>query len=187
MAKKKRSQVAEADADRDPLGKPLARYGTRIKAILFIVIAVLLGLAGGGVMGASKQLARSLAGSHEDTLYIVMSWVMLAVAVASVAYGVYHLGQSFEIRRGGVRFTRRRAVAELRWEEIFDIQVFRTDIHYRGAKQRVDWEIFIHGIPGQIHLTTAFLHMVPSVTALVGLLKKYSGKEAHMTLETAGM
>jgi hypothetical protein len=187
MAKKKRSQVAEADADLDPLGKPLARYGTRTRAILFIVLAVLLGLAGGGVMGASKQLARALADSHEDTLYTVISWVMLAVAVPSVAHGVYHLGKSFEIRRKGVRFTRRRTVAELRWDEIFEIQVFRTDIYYRGAKQRVDWEILIHGIPGQIHLTTSFLHLVPSVTALISLLKQNSGKEPVMMNDTAGV
>jgi hypothetical protein len=187
MAKNKRSPVAEVDADLDPLGKPLARYGTRTRAIVFIVLAVLLGLAGGGVMGASKQLAWSQAGSREDTLYIAMSWVMLAIAVPSVAHGVYHLGKSFEIRRKGVRFTRRRAVAELRWDEIFEIQVFRTDIYYRGAKQRVDWEIFIHGIPGQIHLTTSFLHLVPSVTALISLLKLNSGKEPIMMNDAAGM
>jgi hypothetical protein len=186
MARKKCSQAAEADANLDPLGKPLARYGTRKKAIIFIVIAVLLGLAGGGMMAASKRLARALADSHEDTLYTLMSWVMLVVAVAGVAYGVYHLGQSFEVRRKGVRFTRRRAVAELRWVEIFDIQATRTAVYYRGVRHRVDWEIFIHGIPGLIHLTTSFLHLVPSVTALLSLLKQGTGKEAYVTDETAG-
>jgi hypothetical protein len=179
----KRAQEAKARTDRDRLGKPLASYGTSAKATAFILLAVIAGLGGGAAVGASNRLAAVLANHPDGTPYAVVGWCSVALGMVSVAYGVFHLGQSFEIRRKGLRLRRRRGATEMTWDEVDHIEVFKTNIYYRGAKQRVDWEVFIYGRWDTIHLTTSFLHLVPSVVALVGLLRLHSGKHIDLPPE----
>jgi hypothetical protein len=173
----------DAEPRRQGLGKPLATYGTEVKATVFITLAVFAGLAGGATVGASTRLARSLADSRDGTPYAVVGWCLVVLGMVSVAYGVFHLGLSFQVCRGGVRLRRRRLVTEIPWDEVQHIEVFKTNLVYRGAKQRTDWEVFIHGRYHTIHLTKAFLHLVRSVPGILGLLKMHSGQQIDMPVE----
>lgn len=175
--KRKKKQRPDAEGSRDPLGKPLARYSTTLKAAMLIAVAVVLGLSGGAVLGASRALARSLAESDEDTAYVVVAWGFILVGMGVVAYGVFGLGRSFEIRRKGVRLRDHGEVTELLWDEISLIDVHKTDVYYRGAKTGERWEVYVHGGHDTIHLSSTFLKMVPSVRELVNLLKMHCRKE----------
>jgi hypothetical protein len=175
--KRKKKQRQDDDGSRDPLGKPLARYSTTLKAVMLIVVAVVLGLSGGGVLGASKALARYLAESEEDTAYVVVAWGFILVGMGVIAYGVYGLGRSFEVRRKGVRLRDHGTVTELHWDEISRIDVHKTDVYYRGAKTGERWEVYVHGGRDTIYLSSTFLKMVPSVRELVNLLKMHCRQE----------
>ena len=176
----KRTRPAEPDAKSDRLGKPLARYTSTVRSIVLIVLAVILGLSGGAVVGGADALAWNLAQSQDGLPYAIVGWVLVATGGGMVACGVWFLGRSFEIRRKGVRFTSGPNVTELRWDEIDHIDVHKTIIYYRGARQGERWEIFIHGGIYTIHLTPSFLKLVRSVTEVVSLLKLHSGKEIEM-------
>jgi hypothetical protein len=177
---RKQKQVEEADEGPDLLGKPIAKYGTGPKALTFIIIAVVIGLIGGGLIGGGDEISFALNENPDGTLYRFMGWVLVVLGMLSVAYGVFHLGQRLEIRRQGLRYTRRRKTIQLRWDEVFDIEIFQTHIYYRGVKQRTDWEIYISGYTGKIHLTKSFLHLIRSIPAVIGLLKHHSGHDPRM-------
>jgi hypothetical protein len=178
MEKRRKKPRPDGEGSRDPLGKPLARYSTTLKAVMIIVVAVVLGLSGGAVLGASRALARYLAESEEDTAYVVVAWGFILVGVAVIAYGVFGLGRSFEIRRKGVRHRDHGTVTELLWDEIYRIDVHKTDVYYRGAKTGERWEVHVHGGRDTIYLSSTFLKMVPSVRELVSLLKMHCRQEA---------
>ncbi len=171
---------ADADTGRDRLGKPLAVYTTRMSAVLVIVTAVILGLSGGGVLGAADPISNALVGSDDEGIYAVVGWGLMLAGAATMAWGVFLLGRKFEVRRQGVRYTRRRRVRELRWDEIDAIRVRKTVVYYRGAKQRVLWEVDFDAGDSSIHLDSAFLRHISSVTELVQLLKAASGKEVEL-------
>jgi hypothetical protein len=178
--KKKKPRPDADDSSRDPLGKPLARYSTTFKAVMLIIVAVVLGLSGGGVLGGSKALAEYLAESQEDTAYVFVGWGFILVGMPVIAYGVFGLGRSFEVRRKGVRFRDHGTVTELLWDEISQIDVHKNDIYYRGAKTGERWEVFIHGGRDTIHLSPIFLKMVPSVRELANLLKMHCRQEVTL-------
>lgn len=180
---RKRTRTPEADTVSDPLGKPLARYGTGMKVLLFLFTGFLLAGCGGVLMGAAERIAYRLAGSNDGGPYTFVAWGLVVIAMGTAAHGAFHFRRSFEVRRHGVRFRRRQSVLELRWSEISLIEVFKTNVYHYRTKQRTDWEIFIHGTHGTIHLTKAFLHLVPSVVGLVSLLKMHSGQEISLPLD----
>jgi hypothetical protein len=167
---------------RDGLGKPYASYGTSLKAILFIVLAVILGLAGGAVLGGANALAWNLAESTDGTPYTIFGWIFIVIGMGIIAYAVYYLGRSFEIRRKGVRYVNRFSVIELRWDEIIMINVHKTTHvdQYGRRTGRIDWDISFEATTGYIHLSPAFLYMVPSVHGMVSLLKMHCGQEIHL-------
>jgi hypothetical protein len=172
----KRAKERDRDASSDPLGKPLARYSTNGRSVMLVVVAVVLGLSGAATLGGAEALAWRLADSTDGTPYVIVGWALMLAGAGTVAWGVYYYGRSFEVRRKGVRFSRRGSVTELRWDQIEHIEVQRTIILYRGRPTgRYRWEIFICGWD-TIHLTPSFLQLVRSVTELVSILKVQSGR-----------
>jgi hypothetical protein len=173
-----RRQIAdrESDLDADPLGKPLARYGTNAKAYMLMATAVVLGLSGGVVVANADWLALTLADSQESTAYTFVGWTLLIAGMGAMSWGVLGMGAFFELRRKGVRYCKGRRVTELRWKDIEDIQVHKSVFVYRGGR-RVDWEVYIYGREATIHLNSGFLRLVPSVSELLNMLKSVSGIE----------
>ena len=171
---------ADADTGHDPLGKPLATYTTGRSAVLVIVLAVILGLGGGAVLGAADQISTAVVGSRDEGLYAVAGWVLMLGGAGTMAWGVLLLGRRLEVRRKGVRYVRRRRVQELRWDEIADIRVRKITIYYRGAKQGVRWEVDFDAGARSIYLDSTFLRHIPRVTELVQLLETASGKRVEL-------
>ena len=166
----------ESDKDDDPLGKPLARYGTNSKALMLMATAAVLGLSGGVVAVNADWFALRLAESQESTAYAFTGWALLVLGMLSVAWGVWGYGRFFELRRKGVRFARRQGTTELRWDEVESIQVHKTVTVVRGART-VNWEVYICGGEDTIYLSSGFLRLVPSVSELLTTLKAVSGVE----------
>jgi hypothetical protein len=164
------------DRGADPLGKPLARYGTNTKAFMLMATAVVLGLSGGVVVANADWLALALADSQESTAYTFVGWTLLVAGMGTMAWGVWGMSAFFELRRKGVRFTQRRGVTELRWKEIEDIQVHKSVFVHRGSRH-VSWEVYIYGREATIYLSSGFLRLVPSVSELLNMLKSVSGIE----------
>jgi hypothetical protein len=172
-----RKQEAERESDaEDPLGKPLARYGTNSKAFMLMVTAAVLGLSGGVVVVNADWFALRFAESQESTAYRFVGWILLVLGMLTMAWGVWGYGRYFELRRKGVRFTRRQGTTELRWNEVESILVNKTVTVVRGART-VNWEISIYGGEESIYLSPGFLRLVPSVSELLTLLKAVSGVE----------
>jgi hypothetical protein len=166
----------ESDLYADPLGKPLARYGTNAKAFMLMAVAVVLGLSGGIVVANADWLALTLADSQESTAYTFVGWTLLVAGMGAMNWGVLGMGAFFELRRKGVRYSKVRHVTEMRWKEVEDIQVRKWVTVYRGGK-RVDWEVYIYGREATIYLSSGFLRLVPSVSELLNMLKSVSGIE----------
>jgi hypothetical protein len=178
----KRTKGEPADRSRDPLGKSFESYGTTIKAIMLIILAVILALPGGAVVGGANALAWRLAESTDGMPYTIVGWVLVVIGMCVIAFAVYQLGRSFEVRRKGVRFRNRFNVTELRWDEIDLISVHKTThVDQTGRRTgRIDWDITITGLTDEIHLSPTFLKMVPSVYGLVELLKMHCRQEIQL-------
>src|SRR5262245_14242464 len=122
----KRTRGPSSAPERDKLGKLFESYGTNVKAILLIVTAVMFGLGGGVILGASNFLAWRLAESTDGTPYALLGGVLMAIGPPVMAFAVYQFGRRFEVRRKGVRLVHRINVTELFWDEIDLIQVHKT-------------------------------------------------------------
>ncbi len=175
----KRKRAAEPDPGQDPLGKPVARYSSNGRALVLVATAVILGLIGGWLLGAAGPLASALLETPDGRPYAVVGWALILVALPVMAYGVFRLGDVFEIRRRGVRFAEGRRVTELSWDEVWEIEVLKEVVRYKGTR-RTYWDIHIRGMPEMIYLNRRFLQQVPNVTTLVSLLRTHSGKEVQM-------
>jgi len=179
MAEKWKDRIEDLEPGEDQLGKLLARYGSNMKAIMLIVVALVLGLSGGAVRGAGEWLARNLADSNDSGPYTLVGWGLMITGAFAVSWGVLGLGRSFEIRKYGVRFSRRRDVTELSWEQVEDVQVHKTVVRTRYGTQ-VQWDVYIYGRSDTIHLAWSFLQLVPSVSELINVLKATSGREIEL-------
>src|SRR5262245_9875861 len=100
----------------DRLGGPLAHFGTRRVVVRYLVLALGLALGGGAVMLFSGNLARALQDSAAGPLSLALGGVLVAAAVGLVLYGVFFLGESFEVRRDGVRHATWGRKTELAWD-----------------------------------------------------------------------
>lgn len=181
----KRTRGPSSAPERDKLGKLFESYGTNVKAILLIVTAVMFGLGGGVILGASNFLAWRLAESTDGTPYALLGGVLMAIGPPVMAFAVYQFGRRFEVRRKGVRLVHRINVTELFWDEIDLIQVHKTThVDQTGRRTgRIDWDISINGLTDEIHLSPTFLRMVPSVHGLVSLLKMHCRQEINLPVD----
>jgi hypothetical protein len=171
MAEKRRARP-EADSGGDPLGKPLEVYNAKGKAIAYLIIGVVLGLIGGG--GLIYGLPRG-----EDGLMATLIGGLFALAApAFIGVSLFNLKRSFEVRRGGVRFTSWGKTTEMRWDEVKRIDVTRTVDDAAGGRGRtVQWEVHIKGRKKEIVLSPTFLELLRSPSALVKLLKMKCGQD----------
>src|SRR5262245_34934745 len=114
----KRTHDSQSDSGRDPLGEPLGHFGTGLRAMLYIGVAMIFGLCGGGIVGASGPLASVVLENPDGTIYTILGWVFVAIGMLLIAYGVFQSGRSFEVRRKGVRYRTRNSLTEMFWDEI---------------------------------------------------------------------
>jgi hypothetical protein len=172
MAKKRRAG-SEVSSDGDPLGKPLEVYNAKGKAIAYLIVGVVMGLLGGG------GLAYGLPKGEDGLMATLIGGLFALGAPVFVGVSLYNLKRSFEVRRGGVRFTSWGKTTEMRWDEVKRIDVTRTvDDDVPGARGRtVQWEVHIQGRKKEIVLGPTFLELVRSPSALVKLLKMRCGQD----------
>jgi hypothetical protein len=171
VAEKRRARP-EAGSGGDPLGKPLEVYSAKAKAITYLIIGVVLGLIGGG------GLAYGLPRGEEGLMATLIGGLFALAAPAFVGVSLFNLKRSFEVRRGGVRFTSWGGTTEMRWDEVKRIDVTRTVDDASGGRGRtVEWEVHIQGRKKKIVLSPTFLGLVRSPSSLVKLLRMHSGQE----------
>lgn len=186
---KKRKQAEEQDDD--PLGKCYQTFSSTTSAIV--------GMSAGGFLGVAGLLLLiiGLVQGSNGLIALIAGGVLLVAALGVAGYAFLNYGQSFEVRRKGVRFTVWGRPTELKWKDMdycqVDYQVLEelpvvTRMHDGGTftslpsfYKKIHCEIFLYAPDEMIHLTPRFCRQIRHINTLVELIKMHSGKEVRIT------
>jgi hypothetical protein len=174
MAKRRRNRPSDDDAD-DPLGGLIQRYQVTLAGVL--IVSGIVGVIGLGVLGYAWFRSESLA-----ALLVGVAFLLGAVVVLGI--NVFNVGRRLELRKRGLRFVESGVKTELRWDEIADVAVDRTDSTFMGvatARKRssnavapsgpltnTEWDVTIRSHDGQtIRLRPMFLRTVGDPKKLI--------------------
>jgi hypothetical protein len=182
MAKKKR-QIDEDEAGRDPLGKLLLSHHVSIIGVLLVAgVVVLIGL---GI------IAFALLREPISLLALAIGAGVLLLAMVFVGMNVFNVGRRLELRKRGVRFVEFGHATEIYWDDIADIEVDRTDDTYLGVASvrrrsanaaptgpltKTEWNVTIRSHDGRtIRLRSTFLRTVSDPKKLISQLRLRAG------------
>jgi hypothetical protein len=170
----------------DPLGGLMKTYTMSLVGLLVVSGAV--ALVGLGLVGCGLVLAQQLT----SVILLLIGTCALLAAVALLGVNVFNVGRRLEMRKKGLRYVEAGIVTEIRWEDVVDIQVNRTDDtnlgvatvrkrggHYAapsGPLTRTEWDVTIRARDGRsMHLGPRFLKLVPDVGKLISQMRIRSG------------
>jgi hypothetical protein len=172
------------DPTDDPLGKLWQEHRVSLAGLLLVsgVLACIgLGLVGYALIRQPISL-----------IFLGAGAAVLLFSVTLLGVNLFNVGRHLEIRKHGVRYTQSGIVSEIRWEDIVDIEVSRTDetdfgvvgVRKRsrnassvsGPLTKTEWDVTIRGRDGRsIHLPVMFLRTVPDPRKLISQLRLRAG------------
>jgi hypothetical protein len=184
MAKKRRRPIPDS-ADDDPLGPLMSSHGGVTLAGLLIVSGVI------AVVGLVLTIV-ALTRETTSIVMLVIGGVLLLLAAAFLVMNVFNIGRRLEVRKHGIRYIESGSETEMQWDDISAIHVSRTDDTYMGPISterrssdsytpsgpltKTEWDVTIEAHDGRsIHLSSAFLRMVPDARKLINQMKLRTG------------
>jgi len=166
----------------DPLGKLAARYDSTVKATLYMIAGVALGLLGATVFLLRDRIARAMLANPDPTPYAWTGGVLAAVGFLLAAVSWFYRGKAFEVRASGVRYTSGRRQTDVAWSDVRRLRVWETRVFMNGRYSRTRWRMLIAGSSDEIRLSETFLSLVSSVPNLIAMIELKSGvKFKHVT------
>ena len=119
-AQKRRKRETDAPAsDKDPLGKLIKHYEATMARL--VGEAIMIALFGIGVLAFTIAMGAL----HKGLLLAGVA--ILIAAVLRLFVGRSNVGRRLELRKRGLRFIELGVPLEVRWDEIVDVDVARTD------------------------------------------------------------
>ncbi len=159
----------------DRLGDLCGRYSGRVYGLLWITVAagvVALGrLITANAVGIAAQLS---AGLIDPRLFAGVGWTLVGGGGFLGVRGLIRMVQSFEIRRGGVRYRSWLGRREMSWRDVDEILVKKRTYVLKTGGRKTRYRIRIASQDGRISLGSGFLRAV-SALELIQLLKLHSG------------
>ncbi|QDU44392.1 hypothetical protein Mal52_28730 [Symmachiella dynata] len=194
MARKRRSVAnskRKASAEQDPLGKLLKVYRPAVGSC-FLVIGL------GFIIGVLCVAFAAFLVNNTLVTGIAIALALLFL-IGTILYSVINYRQRLEFHKGGLRYTKGRALVEIVWHDIINIQAGRSNAVGYGplhvltrsedAEARDDlltesfsdsfWDVTIVDVAGQtIYLNQMFMTGVKKPRKFIHNLRNGAGLQA---------
>src|SRR5262249_19916375 len=122
MATEQRDEPKRKSGDR--LGELLGTYSARPKGFMLLAVAIGVALLGLWVVSGATALSHALEDSEKlEGVYATIGWVLVGTGLLFAVWSGFYIGQSFEVRKRGVRHRRWGSRKELFWDDIDRIEV----------------------------------------------------------------
>ncbi len=176
---------------RDPLGKLLKVYRPHLGGCIFVTgMGLLVGLMG-------VVFAVLLSGNA--IVITAASAVAVLILLGALGYSIVNYRQRLELHKGGVRYRKGDRTVEMAWDEVYDIQVGRSNFVGYGPARAMTrsedpeseddwlterrslsfWEVTLVDSVGQsIYLNQMFMGCIADPRKLIRNLRKATGIEA---------